>query len=339
MTMRSGWFDAELIGEEPNQEPDIVYQLPDAFPPVIRRIMSDGGDGLDVGPTTPTSLAARFVGFAVIDGFWMEILDEEIEPLAEADPADTRFDLAVIRLDRAERTIKPYVITGTPGAGTPPDPVDDGTITDLPVRVIEVEDGAFDVDTDDFGEMLAPNLGLASPIGDSVPRVPLLTATAAGDATLDFTSLIDGTYDIYEFELLNLEASTSTYINARLSSNGGSTWDSTSGDYEVANVYISSASETTPSGNAGATEAFRLSQSSVGHNLFSGIVRLYHPSLAFPIPLSVDTINRVTSPTVRSSSFRGGGHRLANGPYNAVRFYPNTGNFTSGTINMYGRKF
>jgi hypothetical protein len=63
--------------------------------------------------------------------------------------------------------------------------------------------------------------------------------TAAGASPeLDFTTGISSTYDIYEFQLFNFVPSNSgDYLFIQFSTNGGSSYDSTSGHYAQARLY------------------------------------------------------------------------------------------------------
>ena len=61
--------------------------------------------------------------------------------------------------------------------------------------------------------------------------VLLSTATASSSSTIDITSSIDSTYDVYLVQLNNVVLSTNTTLYVRTSTNAGSTWDSGSTDY------------------------------------------------------------------------------------------------------------
>lgn len=64
-------------------------------------------------------------------------------------------------------------------------------------------------------------------------RVVLNCLTASSSSSLDFTSTyITSTYDVYEVVITDLvAATTSTHIDLQVSTDGGSTWDTTSNHY------------------------------------------------------------------------------------------------------------
>jgi len=81
----------------------------------------------------------------------------------------------------------------------------------------------------------------AAASGSGGGRVLLAESTATGGATIDFTSGIDATYDIYEIELIGLNGSSTGNLIMQFSSNGGSSWLATLYDHGRLNHVFSEA--------------------------------------------------------------------------------------------------
>jgi len=181
--------------------------------------------------------------------------------------------------------------------------------------------------------------------GGSSDIVKISSATISSDATVDFTSDIDSTYDIYVFEFIDVVPATDdVYLEMRVSTDGGSSWKSGSNDYSYAvidwndtwggdsdcdnsdnSIHLTASNNNYARwGNASAESGFgrvvlqNPSSSSLYTNLYSD----------FAIRTAASGLLRIIS----AASFE------ETGAVDGVRFYFSSGNLSSGTINMWGRK-
>jgi hypothetical protein len=155
--------------------------------------------------------------------------------------------------------------------------------------------------------------------------------TASGSATLDFTSCITATYDEYIIEFVEIMAANNAVaFGARVSTDGGATWDATSPHYYNNNnwavnatwvnvatpgTYIQLAHDLTNGGILGVVGAVRFFPNGNNQRSFVGQT-MYLPSAA----------NRATNLVMCD---------YEQGAFNALRFLMTAGNF-SGTIRIYG---
>lgn len=163
-----------------------------------------------------------------------------------------------------------------------------------------------------------------------------VTLTASSSAELDFTTCLSGTYNDYEIRYRDIVRSSATAeLLVQVSTNGGSTWDSTSGHYSWARAYAGVV--------AGNSTGFTAQQSDTGFTLTGG------PTASADIansPLS----GRMTLFGVNSTNYKNfQGTQMLNSTgvtygedvweqyivataINAVRVIPSTGTITSGTV-------
>lgn len=168
--------------------------------------------------------------------------------------------------------------------------------------------------------------------------VLLSTQTAASSATLDFTSSIDSTYDVYFFDVADLiPATDGVQLQMLTSTDAGSTWDGgTTYKYAFTNLYLSSG--TTGVVYSGGASSIALTTSgSVGNGAtqgVSGFVRLYSPASTAvhkKIIFSMLAVNTSDGYTADGAALR-----AATSDIDAVRFQMSSGNIASGSIRMYG---
>lgn len=172
--------------------------------------------------------------------------------------------------------------------------------------------------------------------------VPLATASAAASSSIDFTSLIDGTYDAYVFYIADmLPATDAQEFHVVFSNNAGSTWLDTGTDYEY-HAARSKASAATYLASASTGDAKLLITNSVGvagtgEGLGGLVFTLFSPS----------TINMYTQVKWKGTcvdaagtmiSLSGSGQRTVEEAIDGVRFIMSSGNITSGKIHMFGIK-
>lgn len=169
-------------------------------------------------------------------------------------------------------------------------------------------------------------------IGDWV-RVS--TATASASAQIVFTNL-SSTYDVYLIEVINAKpASNGVNLSMQTSANNGVSYDSAASNY-VGSLAFTNASSWTVSvpSNTTMTMSNGLSSSREG---FSGHVYIYTPSATARCHLRSEGSYQEFGANAHQLAFSSW-VRDAAAAVNAVRVYMSTGNITSGTFNLYGRK-
>lgn len=163
--------------------------------------------------------------------------------------------------------------------------------------------------------------------------------TASSSSSLDFTTAITSTYDDYLIEIVNLLAGSAQALEFEVSSDGGSTWDTSGGHYEFSHFVYSSAGTAVGGGTAqNVIQAYPYSTRQCSTSLaFSGSIHLYHPASTASAPTIIGDLNggdSVTSNTSQRLVLSGGYH--GGTAINALRFILASGNIASGTIRMYG---
>ena len=166
----------------------------------------------------------------------------------------------------------------------------------------------------------------ASPGGSGI--VYLATATAAASATLEFTSLIDATYNSYLFIYDHIyPASDGVIFTMRTSTDGGVSYSSTGGDYQSQLINVTAATTTTEI-------SVSAEVGNVANETMSGQTTLINPSgAAYATTYSIGG-GKGSDGTLKA--FHGAGMRLSAADVDAVQFLFKTGNIASGTIKMYG---
>jgi hypothetical protein len=180
-------------------------------------------------------------------------------------------------------------------------------------------------------------LALTSDI--SSPGLVLLSTQTVSSpvAAVEFTSLIDSTYDEYEIHLYNvIPVDDGGTLELRTSTNGGSSFDATGGNYNYIYKYITSAGTENRQNSASAAE-IRLSQvigSDTNESGVSGVIKIFTPSLSqycrFNWHLSF--INSIGDLSISYGS----GQRLSSADVDAVQFLMSSNNVESGTFKLYG---
>jgi hypothetical protein len=172
----------------------------------------------------------------------------------------------------------------------------------------------------------------------SAGLVPIAQAVASASAAIDFTGLNSALYESYLITVRNLKFSTFGNIRVRVSTDGGATFDSTSGRYNSA-LHTWGATSTTPSVTANRLAAeIVLSIPFGGPNvILSGEISLIGIDRAAITQVIAQTTLAVTASSDALHSTVVGMHMLEE-VHNAVRLYPSAGNFASGTFTLYGRK-
>jgi len=187
----------------------------------------------------------------------------------------------------------------------------------------------------------APATWGAAPAGSG--WVFLDSATAAASATLDFEASIDATYNLYAFVFENISHSdlvSNRILRMQTSSDGGiaggGSYDSGATDYNYRYLF-NSANNVLFAHSSTGKSYIELAQQILATDTISGIsgtLYLYSPSTVNTTKIIGSFVNyRSNSSTQVAHSF---GLRTSSSIVNAVRFYLNVDNMTSGTIKMYG---
>jgi hypothetical protein len=165
--------------------------------------------------------------------------------------------------------------------------------------------------------------------------------TASGSADLEFVSCISSTYDDYQVELVSLVPATNNNdFWLQFSTNGGSTWDSTSGNYGTA-IWTWIAVQGLPNGSSSDTKIL-LSQgasqvdSTATYGGLSGSFKIYNPLSSNYVRVIGHTSSENSADliydlgTIHAGSYRSGTAA------NAFRVLAASGNIASGTVRCYG---
>ena len=178
----------------------------------------------------------------------------------------------------------------------------------------------------------------------------LLGSYTASDATsidigdgLDLDAVIDGTYDVYVLEFVNiLPATDDSVLLFRVSDDGGSTFEDGSVYYFVQNGLISDGTEVRDAGTG--VTAIKIASDTTGDGIDSnitlgglnGIMRIYNPaSTSAPCCVSgvfgyrTGSSSNVVTETVY-------GFYTAVDAVDAFRLLMDSGNIASGTVYLYG---
>ena len=158
------------------------------------------------------------------------------------------------------------------------------------------------------------------------------TVTASGASTVDFTGL-SSDYIAYQVLISGLFASAAVLnFNFRTSSNNGSTFDSTSGNYATNYVVISDTGAVSGISNSVGTSV------TLGfvHDTASGhYVSLMLVNAGVSRPAGIEWT--MGSYLTNIYQYRGNAFRKTNTAVNAIRLFPSSGTFT-GTFKLYGIK-
>ena len=171
----------------------------------------------------------------------------------------------------------------------------------------------------------------------------LATVTASSSATLDFTSNIDNTYNIYKFRFVNMHPATDgTTFHFNGSTDGGSNYNVT----KTSSFFQAYHSENDSSTSLGYGTSEDLAQSTSYQILFndlgnandengSGDLLLFNPSSTTFVKHFMGTSNRTNLNDISVNTYYAGYFNTTSA-INAIQFKMSSGNIDSGTIEMYG---
>ena len=167
------------------------------------------------------------------------------------------------------------------------------------------------------------------------------SVNASGNAVIDFTEFDASKYDAYQFVLQNIVPATdSVQLDVRTSSNGGTSYDNSSGNYRWATHVVFDSNFDDGDGSTSSTLIRLTSGSTVGsasgEDGVSGIVSVFGPHLSRDTQISSDL--SLTTHENRIVRVNGSGRRNSAADVDALRFFFSSGNIESGTITMYGMR-
>ena len=170
-------------------------------------------------------------------------------------------------------------------------------------------------------------------------RVLIDTQTASTSASLDFTTNIDSTFDVYVVEAVAIVPATDGVdLYSRLTSDGGSTWISTS-TYDTGRRGVE-ADAGAMDGNHDDADAFRFFVGAASNVAAEGGINgnwsLYNLATAVHTSFLGHIAVQVQSDD-GAFQVMGGTHDDATA-MDGIQFFMSSGNIASGTINLYGIK-
>jgi len=201
-----------------------------------------------------------------------------------------------------------------------------------------------DSDTPDDGDVITWDDGagkwIASPPaggGGSGALVLLEQHTASASATLDFTAFVSSDYDEYLIELVNvIPATNGVALYMRMSTDGGSTYDSGANYSWEVDVWTASAeARTGATGDSKLQLTYTTHVSNDSHWGVCGKIRLFSPGSTALYKQIEGNYHFYANDPVRASSSCGGAYESTTA-VDALRFLFNSGNIASGTIRVYG---
>jgi len=170
----------------------------------------------------------------------------------------------------------------------------------------------------------------------------LQTQTASSSATIDFTSNIDSTYDVYCFKFIDIHGSATSQLKCNFSTDGGSNYNVTKTTTNFLASHNEDDSANELSYNTGRDLAQSTSDMFISSTLktdndssYSGEMYLYNPSSSVFVKHFMIVGNSMgTSPRSIQDFFAGYGNTTS--PIDAVKFLMGSGNIDSGDIKLYG---
>jgi len=178
--------------------------------------------------------------------------------------------------------------------------------------------------------------------------VLLSTATASASSSIEFTSGIDSTYDVYQFEFNNIyRGAGGAYFRVNFSTDGGSNYNVTKTTTAFIAYHDEGNTATSLNYETGADlaqstgyQSLTYDQSTDADSGASGSLTLFNPSSTTYVKHFISRSNSASGGIgfYYSTDLHIAGYCNTTSAVNAVRFIMNTGNISSGTIKMYGIK-
>ena len=176
----------------------------------------------------------------------------------------------------------------------------------------------------------------------SVSPVLLSTVTASASSSISFTSGIDSTYDVYQFEFINMHPATNNVeFEFNMSTDSGSSYNVTK-TTTVIDVYhaesdaFSGLDYGTDDDLAQSTGFQTITKNISNDNdgSFSGTLTLFNPSSTTYVKHFISNTNKME--TGVTANFIVAGYGNTTSAVNAIQFKMNSGNIDAGKILMFG---
>jgi len=183
------------------------------------------------------------------------------------------------------------------------------------------------------------SLGVKWAASASGALVLLEQHTASSSATLDFTTWYSTSYDEYQIEMVNIiPATNAVTLQIRMSTDGGSTYDSGSNYFSDAGLFYPSG--VTHGGSTSAATFGSITPSDTTTNSASnggivGRLKLYSPGSTTAYKLILLETRQLAS-AAQWQVMAGGITYASTSAVTAFRFYMSSGNIASGTVRVYG---
>ena len=169
------------------------------------------------------------------------------------------------------------------------------------------------------------------------------TLTASGDATLDFTSGIDSTYDEYVFKFINIHPETNNQdIQFNASTDGGSSYDVTKTSTTWQAQHDEADSETALQYNTDrdlaqgtGAQRFSLQIGNANDECVAGTLHIFSPSDTTFAKHYLATVNGYNGSDYSQQLFTGG-YMNTTSAVDAIQFSFQSGDIDAGSISLYG---
>ena len=250
--------------------------------------------------------------------------------------------LKVVVTDSADATLVTYdpvplvSLSTTAASDVTHSPTTENTATDVQTALNNITDGTAQLANPNFAAGSITDADLANASG----LVFIESQDASSSSTLDFTGFDATKYDAYVFELCNVtlpSAATPQSLRLRTSTDGGSTFDDTGGDYAYYTQGELMDGTQAQRQESSATAAFinLIDAMEDGESGASLTIKVHGPHLAQSTFISWNGA-QLGATTGTYESVHGAGVRKASADVDAVRFYFAINSIDTGTITMYG---
>ena len=178
-------------------------------------------------------------------------------------------------------------------------------------------------------------------------QILLSEQTASASASISFTSGIDSTYPIYQFEFINIHPSASgdgNKLQFNLSTDGGSNYNVTKTTTAIRAWHYENDSETGldyhTSGDLAQSTGYQVITEGLNNDNdhgASGTMSLFNPSSTTFVKHFITETSSIRPGDI-NYRYMTAGYGNTTSAINAVRFQISSGNIDSGTIKLYGIK-
>lgn len=167
----------------------------------------------------------------------------------------------------------------------------------------------------------------------------LATASASNSASVEFTELIDSSFNQYLFSLTGIKPATDgANINITMSDDGGASYDTTNYEYAAYETASNASSMTLQTSNS--TPSIRCGFKGIGNlsNEHGNMVMYLNQPSNGALYTSVHGMLDINANDSTSLCVNFSGQNDFARAINAIKFAMNTGNISSGEFAMYGVK-